>query len=188
MQTNKNSPLPESETRSLAIGQLAREFGLSRSTLLYYDRIGLLRPSGRSRANYRRYTEEDRRRLRLVCMYRQVGLSMAAIGRIIESPQSGVRDILEKRLLELGREISGLREQQQVIIRMLGDSSLRASLPVMDKESWVSLMRATGLDDEAMERWHKEFEKLSPLLHQEFLEGLGISKEEIASIREWSRS
>jgi len=35
------------------ITELARKHGLSRSTLLYYDRIGLLTPSGRSEAGYR---------------------------------------------------------------------------------------------------------------------------------------
>jgi hypothetical protein len=39
-----------------------------------------------------------------------------------------------------------------------------------------------------MAKWHQEFEKLSPLLHQEFLEGLGIPSEKIELIRQWSRS
>ncbi|MFA5180230.1 MAG: MerR family transcriptional regulator [Syntrophales bacterium] len=188
MLLNDDTGLTDSETTYMSIGQIAKQYGLSRSTLLYYDTIGLLRPAVRSRSNYRRYTGEDGRRLRLICMYRQVGLSMASIGKILKSPQSGVRDILERRLLELGKEITGLREQQHVIIRMLGDSALRERMPVMDKESWVSLLRAAGLDDEAMEKWHREFEKLSPLLHQEFLEGLGIPGTEIEAIRTWSRS
>lgn len=172
----------------MTIGQLAKQFGLSRSTLLYYDSIGLLQPSWRSRANYRRYTQEDCNRLQLICMYRQVGLSMASIREILKSPQSGVRDILEKRLLALGKEIGSLREQQHVIIRMLGDRSLRERIPFMDREGWIALLRAVGLDDEGMAKWHQEFEKLSPLLHQEFLEGLGISREETELIRQWSRS
>jgi MerR family transcriptional regulator, thiopeptide resistance regulator len=39
-----------------------------------------------------------------------------------------------------------------------------------------------------MLKWHREFEKLSPLLHQEFLEGLGITGDETALIRQWSRT
>jgi len=171
----------------LSIGQLAKACGLARSTLLYYDAIGLLRPSERSGANYRRYTEEDRRKLELICMYRQIGLSMASIGEIFQAPQSAVRGILEKRLMELAQEISRLREQQRVIIRMLGDASLREQVPFMDKDGWVALMRATGLDDAAMGRWHEEFEAFSPRLHQEFLEGLGISGEEIRQIRQRSQ-
>ena len=63
----------------LTIGRLARRFSLSRSTLLYYDSIGLLRPSGRSPANYRLYTERDRRRLELICRYREAGVPMLPV-------------------------------------------------------------------------------------------------------------
>lgn len=120
-------------------------------------------------------------------MYRQIGLSMASIGEIMSAPKNKARDILEKRVLALAGEISHLRDQQHMIIRMLEDRSLRARVPVLDKEGWVNLLRAVGLDDEGMSRWHEEFEKFSPRLHQEFLEGLGISDEEIDLIRQYSR-
>ncbi len=174
-------------TFPMSIGQLARAFGLARSTLLYYDTIGILRPSERSGANYRRYTQEDHHKLELICMYRQIGLSMASIGEILRAPQSTARGILEKRLIDLAGEIAKLREQQQVIIRMLADSSLRDRIPFMDKEGWITLLRAAGLDDDGMDKWHQEFERFSPRLHQEFLEGLGITDSEIEKIREWSR-
>ena len=48
------------------VGQLAKLFGLSRSTLLYYDEIGLLSPSARSASNYRLYSEADIRRVRII--------------------------------------------------------------------------------------------------------------------------
>jgi len=38
------------------VGRLARRFGLSRSALLYYHRIGLLVPSMGGDGRYRRYT------------------------------------------------------------------------------------------------------------------------------------
>lgn len=172
---------------AMNIGQLAKQAGISRSTLLYYDSIGLLRPSGRSGANYRKYTAEDAGRLEKIRMYRQLGLSTGDIGRILNSPRGGAREILERRFFELGREIARLREQQNVIIRMLKSATLGKRLPVMDKDKWVALLRAAGLDEEGMNKWHTEFEKLSPASHQEFLEGLGIAKEEIEIIRKWSR-
>ena len=49
-------------------------------------------------------------------------------------------------------------------------------------------MKAAGFDDEAMKSWHKQFEKMEPKAHQEFLESLNIDKEEISQIRVWSRS
>lgn len=169
---------------NLTIGQLAAQFGLSRSTLLYYDAIGLLRPSGRSRANYRLYSGRDVERLHLICMYRQMGLSMHAIREILESGQSQTRRILEKRLAALGKEIADLRGQQHAIIRMLGDSTLRRR--VMDREGWVRILSAAGLDDRGMLAWHRGFERFSPQLHQEFLMGLGIPADEVALIRRLS--
>jgi hypothetical protein len=52
---------------SVTIGQLARKHGLSRSTLLYYDRIGLLSPTSRSAAGYRRYGPTEVDRLTRIC-------------------------------------------------------------------------------------------------------------------------
>jgi len=43
--------------KTYSISKLARACGRSRSTLLYYDRLGLLKPSGRTGSGYRYYTD-----------------------------------------------------------------------------------------------------------------------------------
>jgi len=170
------------------IGRLGAEFGLSRSTLLYYDSIGLLSPSGRDRNNnYRRYSSEDRARLAQICAYRQTGLPLKEIGRLLDKPGSDSASILEQRLGELNREIGRLREQQHVILRLLGTDKLRGRRKVLDKKAWVGLLRSIGLDENAMNRWHVEFERLSPDAHHGFLQSLGIPTDEIQSIRRRSR-
>ena len=68
------------------VGELARSHGLSRSTLLYYDRIGLLKPSGRTPSGYREYTDRDEERLGQICLYRRTGLSLAEIRRLQQTP------------------------------------------------------------------------------------------------------
>lgn len=77
------------------ISQLARMFGLSRSTLLYYDRIGLLRPSGRSRTNYRVYSNADRQRLEQICRYRRTGMSLETIAAVLAAPRKKTVKALE---------------------------------------------------------------------------------------------
>jgi hypothetical protein len=49
-------------------------------------------------------------------------------------------------------------------------------------------MKASGLTEEAMHRWHAEFEKAAPEEHQEFLEYLHIPAAEIQTIRDWSKN
>ena len=54
---------------------------------------------------------------------------------------------------------------------------------MVNKDRWVEIMKAAGFDEEAMHNWHKQFEKMEPEAHQEFLESLNIDEEEIAQIR-----
>ena len=60
-------------------------------------------------------------------------------------------------------------------------------LKVMDKQSWVCLLRSAGMDDKAMGDWHQAFEQLSPAAHRHFLESLGIPAEEVKAIRRWAQ-
>ncbi|MDE1462461.1 MerR family transcriptional regulator [Spartinivicinus poritis] len=169
------------------IGQLCKQFNLSRSTLLYYDKIGLLKPSTRSEANYRLYTEADKKKMELINTYRQTGLSLEEITQILDSDESKSCSILEQRLLQLNKEINQLRQQQQVIVQLIEQQSLHTKSRNINKEQWVQLLKATGLTDADMTRWHIEFEKAMPEGHQDFLECLGIDEEEIKAIRTWSK-
>ena len=55
---------------------------------------------------------------------------------------------------------------------------------MITKDRWVEIMRAAGLSDDDMHNWHRQFERLEPGAHQEFLESLGIDSDEIQRIRE----
>ena len=168
------------------IGQLGKRFGIARSTLLYYDAIGLLSPSGRSTANYRLYNDDDAGRLTRIISLRQAGLALEAIKEVLRPDHSTTSAILAQRLQETVAEIARLRQQQQMLISLLGaDRQLTA--PVMHKARWVSMLRAAGLDEEGMDRWHAEFERSSPLAHQDFLESLGLTSEAISHIRQRAR-
>jgi len=169
------------------VGQLGRRFGLSRTALLYYDRLGLLSPSSRSRAGYRQYSERDARRLQQICQFREAGLRLSEIKKALDGPDSGLAQALESRLEELNTDIRRLREQQRLILGLLKKPSLIKRVGVMNKERWVRLLEAAGFSEEDMDRWHIDFERTAPESHQEFLEFLCIPVEEIRAIREWSR-
>jgi hypothetical protein len=51
-------------------------------------------------------------------------------------------------------------------------------------DEWVARFRAIGLDEAAMRKWHKLFEKENPDGHQSFLEWLGLPGEKIKEIRQ----
>ncbi len=145
-----------------SISQLAGLFGLSRSTLLYYDRIGLLIPSERSKAGYRLYTQRDHDRLGQICTFRNTGVALADIKKMLASDNTPSVKILENRLLEIGEQIADLKSQQQVIIRLLKEMTSGVYGPAVDKEMWIKMLQAAGMDEPAMMKWHAEFESRSP--------------------------
>ena len=170
------------------IGKLAKQFQLSRSTLLYYDSIGLLKPSSRTESRYRRYSEDDAKRLEQVCRYRQAGLSLEDIKKVLDSPEDNLTQALERRLDELNEDIKRLREQQRFILGILKSSEYYRHIEVMNAETWVSLLKAAGFTERDTHQWHVDFERLAPEKHREFLEFLCIPDEEIEQIRSWARS
>ena len=165
------------------VTQLAKKFGLSRSTLLYYDKIGLLCARARSKGNYRMYSEKECRRLEQVCTLRGSGLQIEAIKKMLDAPPTRSAAALRKRLDAINTEINALRQQQKLIVKLLNREDLLSRTRVMTKEKWIEMLRAAGLDDAGMNRWHREFEKSSPQAHQDFLESLGLSSGEIRRIR-----
>jgi DNA-binding transcriptional MerR regulator len=169
-----------------SIGEVSKRFGLSRSTLLYYDRLNLVRPTYRTSAGYRMYSAEDAARLKRICRYREAGLPLAEIGRLLVEggrPRSAVRQALHRRLTELNHEIAALRRQQQVVLRLLPANGQDRQARAMTKEKWIALLRSIGMSREEMGHWHAAFERQSPMAHQDFLESLGIPEAEIRRIR-----
>ena len=173
--------------RMLTIGQVAKKYSLSRSTLIYYDSIGVLTPSGRSESNYRLYSEDDLKKMDRIQLFRSTGLSLESIELLLQTQSSELSSTLESRLFAINNEIEKLRDQQKVILKILENEILEENARIITKEVWVSILKAAGLDESGMKTWHVEFEKTSPDAHQDFLESIGIEKDEIAAIRDWSR-
>ncbi|MGE4262870.1 MAG: MerR family transcriptional regulator [Desulfovibrio sp.] len=172
----------------LTVGRLARRFGLSRSTLLYYDRIGLLRPAARGDGEYRTYGPEEVERLERICRYREAGLALQAIRVVLDAPPSSLGTALSARLDAIGQEIARLREQQSLVAGLLSGSPAGLTrVAELDRDALVALFTSAGFEDEDLRRWHGLFERTEPEKHQRLLEKLGVPAHEIALTRAWAR-
>ncbi len=169
---------------SLTVGRLAKKFGMSRSTLLYYDRIGLLSPAVHEKGEYRFYGRDEEKRLELICLYRDAGIELKNIIQILDNSETSLTAILNERFMQLNTEIRHLQEQQKVIAGLLKNSSL-VSPPVLTKKIWVGLLKESGFSEEDMRNWHILFEKTAPEKHLAFLQHLQIEEREIDEIRGW---
>jgi MerR family transcriptional regulator, thiopeptide resistance regulator len=176
-----------SRVGSLTISKLARQFGLARSTLLYYDRIGLLRASHHSRAGYRLYDARIVERLKRIVELRSAGMALATVKRVLET-STPLADALEQQVALLNRQLAQLRAQQRVVLTLLQSRSAARRARTMSKESWTRLFRSIGLADAEMRQWHAHFERTMPEAHRDFLESLGLDASEVRRIRAWSGS
>jgi MerR family transcriptional regulator, thiopeptide resistance regulator len=163
------------------VGELGRLFGLSRTALLYYDSIGLLKPSGRSAAGYRRYDESDRRRLERIATFRSLGIPLASIPGLLELPDEGAAGVLLGRLLQINGEIDGLRSQQRGILELLEASGTLRRGRARIREL-APLGKRLGIDESNFRRFHAAFERVSPEEHRRLLAALGFSAKEIEGL------
>lgn len=170
----------------LTISKLAQQFGISRTTLLYYEREGLLSPSTRSANGYRWYGEQEVRRLKLILAYRSFGLSVEKIASLLDrSDEASQEQVLRSQFEALEQRVQSLRQQQAAILSLL-EQPMWLEHAAMSKERWSQIMRASGMSEEDMRNWHRQFESMEPEAHQAFLESLNIEPGEIARIRSWA--
>lgn len=126
-------------TETCSISKLASKFSLSRSTLLYYDRIGLLSPSKRTTTGHRRYEQEDYERLRLICALRKVGLSLQDVIMLLDefTEPNQVCEMLQKRSKEVFHELESLRKQHCVLTDMISKLKHLKDSSQMVRNIWL---------------------------------------------------
>lgn len=143
----------------------------------------MLRPSERSAAGYRYYGRADAARLASICRYRQAGLSLAVIGRLLDSPNPDLTEALATQVAELDDEIRRLRAQQRFILASLQVEGDAARHPFLGRDQLVDLLERTGVSARLRAGWHAAFEALDGERHQAFLEFLCLEDDEIAALR-----
>jgi DNA-binding transcriptional MerR regulator len=167
----------------ITVGKVAKMFGISRTTLLYYDDIGVLKPSERGENGYRFYSESDIDRLKRIVVLKEAGVSLSEITMHLEMPEIDVASMLLKRLNEMNKEIENIKNQQGVIIKLLKNNDLMKKRVSLSKEVWLGILENAGINNDSALKWHMDFEQQSPEQHQKFLLALGFTPDEIQKIR-----
>ena len=168
----------------ITVSELAKRCNISRTTVLYYERIGLLQPNHRSDNGYRWYGEQQIQRLKSIMAFRSYGVSVSDIAALLDNDeqQQAQSELLKNQFQTLEDEIQKLRKQQQAIVVTLQEPDMLAE-KVVSKARWVEIMISLGFDEQDMTQWHQTFEKMKPKQHQAFLQSLGIDDQEIERIR-----
>ena len=96
-------------------GELAKLCGVSVRTVQYYDNRNILTPSELTEGGRRLYSEDDVRRMKIICFLRELGLSINAIGELLaeDDPGSVIDLLLDQQEQVLREEISQRETQLQ---------------------------------------------------------------------------
>ena len=159
--------------------EFARLAGVTVRALHHYDRVGLLRPTGRSAAGYRLYGERDFARLQQVLALKFIGLPLKEIKELLDRKTLDLRETLrlqrealESRRRQLDAALEAVREAEAVLTRD-GEPDWEAFRKITE----VLTMRQ---DYEWMKRYYTE-EQLADLARRGTPEVLERGQ------REWAR-
>ena len=128
------------------INQLAKLAGVSTRTLRYYDQCGLLPPKTVRSNGYRIYGEAEVNRLQQILFYRELGVELSEIGRILaENDFDG--------LSALQNHLTALREKRARLDRLIGNVqksilAMKGETEMTDEEKFEGFKEKLILDNE----------------------------------------
>ena len=91
-------------------GEIAKLCGVSVRTVQYYDNRGILPPTELSEGGRRMFSEQDLKKMKMICFLREIGLSINDIGKLLSEEQS-------EKVIDLV-----LAEQEKALREELGDA------------------------------------------------------------------
>mgnify|MGYP000966772799 FL=1 len=128
------------------INQLAKLAGVSTRTLRYYDQCGLLPPKTVRSNGYRIYGETEVNRLQQILFYRELGVELSEIGRILAEKDFDGLSALQNHL-------TALREKRARLDRLIDNvqksiSAMKGEAEMTDEEKFEGFKEKLISDNE----------------------------------------
>ena len=193
------------------VGEVSTLLGVSVRALHHWDETGLVRPSQRSDAGYRLYSETDIMRIQQVLVYRQTGMSLADIKTVLDEPGTDAlthlrcqRELVQGQISHLQHKLSSI--DMVIDIQQLGARISVAEMaeiwgtdwdPVYiedahaqwgDTEDWAeSYRRKAQMSRADWERAHEETVALETALAEAMRSGVKPGSPEANALARWHR-
>ena len=147
-------------------GEMAKLCGVTVRTVQYYDTRGILVPSELSEGGRRLYSEDDVKRMKIICFLRELDLPIDAIAQILkeEHPEKVIELLIAQQETALSTEIaekkekleklhdlkSGLKSQTAFSLETIGDIAIQMEgKEKLRKMRWMMIL--TGIPVTALQ-------------------------------------
>lgn len=144
-------------------GELAKLCGVTVRTVQYYDSRNLLVPSELSEGGRRLYSEDDLKRMKVICFLRDLDISINNIAQLLaeEHPENVIQLLLQQQRLALQQEIAQrqekldrleqlrkeIRSMKQFSLESIGDiANIMENRKKMRKLRWILLTAGIVLE------------------------------------------
>lgn len=114
------------------VSETARISGVSVRALHHYDEIGLLKPDHVGENGYRYYGRPALLRLQQILLHREMGMTLSAIGRILDDPGFDPKSALEAHRDHLAAEARRYQVLLETVDRTL--AQLKGDADVTDRD------------------------------------------------------
>lgn len=147
-------------------GEVAKLCGVTVRTVQYYDSRNILVPSQLSEGGRRLYSEEDLKRMKIICFLRELDLPLGTIAQLLEEehPENVIDLLLQQQETGLREEIRqrqekldkleqlkrGIRSVERFSVESIGDiATIMENKKKLHRIRWIML--GVGLISEAFE-------------------------------------
>jgi DNA-binding transcriptional MerR regulator len=137
----------------MQVGEVAALAGITVRALHHYDRIGLLSPSERTAAGYRRYTVADLDRLHRVLVYRELGFSLEEVATLLDDPDADPAAHLRRQHRLLQERIERARAMVVAVEKEMEARQMGISLTPEERFEVFGENDPAQYADEVEERW-----------------------------------
>ncbi len=107
--------------KALSVDGVIKATGLSRETLRYYEKMGLLNPQRRATNGYRVYAADDLDRLEFIFRTKKAGFTIREIRELLDLKKSVNvtcrlgRDMAREQIRQVDEKIVALREVRSIL-------------------------------------------------------------------------
>jgi len=133
---------------SYSIKQISKLAGISIRTLHYYDEIGLLSPARERSNDYRHYSDADLIILQQILFYRELGLPLDQIKRILSSPGFDALQALGEHKAALEKRAAQIHRLIQTVEKTI--AHVKGKIEMDNKEMFL------GFNDDEQKKYEKE--------------------------------
>ncbi len=157
------------------VSRFAESAGVTVRALHHYDRLGLLKPSGRTGAGYRLYTSRDLARLQQIVTLKFIGFSLEQIREILDrkpfdlrSALQSQRAIIGEKRRHLGTVVRAIEAAERALARSRGSDweKFRKIIEVIEMQNNTDWMKQY-YGDKAWKKIQERRPQWSPELQEQ---------------------